>query len=156
MTEYQPGKLTKYYSDKTKVFLAGTIDMGNSENWQAKFIDNFCNYSNIDFYNPRRDDWDCTWNQSLDDINFVNQVNWELNSMDYANIIIFNFLPNSKSPVTMLELGLHASSGKCFVCCPKEFYRSGNVHIICDRFDIPLFENIEDLIINLKAWKKYF
>ena len=57
-------------------------------------------------------------------------------------MILFLFLPDSDSPITLLELGLHANSGKCVVICPKEFYRSGNVEIICDRFNIPLYRDV--------------
>ena len=57
-----------------------------------------------------------------------------------------NLLPDSKSPISLLELGLFAKSGKLLVCCPKEFYRSGNIQIVCDKYNIPLFEDIMELL----------
>ena len=64
-----------------------------------------------------------------------------------------NFLSNSKSPITLLELGLFAHTGKLFVCCPKDFYRSGNVQIICNNYNIPMFDTIEELTKSLFQFK---
>jgi uncharacterized protein YciU (UPF0263 family) len=130
----------------TTVFLAGTIDMGNSDDWQSKIelmLDE--TYTLI---NPRRVDWDSSWHQDSEQFN--EQVHWELDNLDAADVIIMNFLSDSKSPISLLELGLYASSRKMMVCCPKEFYRWGNVRIVCEREDIPLFTTIEELIDDLK------
>lgn len=133
----------------TTVFLAGTIDMGNSEDWQSKvqtMLDD--SYTLI---NPRRVDWDSSWHQDSEQFN--EQVNWELDNLDDADVIIMNFLPDSLSPISLLELGLFAHSGKMLVCCPKEFYRWGNVKIVCQRLGIPLFDTIDELIEELKNQK---
>lgn len=126
------------------VFLAGTIDMGESENWQKDFCDSLIG-QDITILNPRRDDWNSSWKQHKDNHNFRQQVEWELNAMDKADAIIFNFLENSQSPVTMMELGLYLKSdwGKVIVVCPEGFYRSGNVHIVCEKYNIPVYDNIE-------------
>jgi hypothetical protein len=133
----------------TTVFLAGSIDMGNSEDWQSKIelmLDD--TYTLI---NPRRVDWDSSWHDDSDQFN--EQVHWELNNLEDADVIIMNFLPESKSPISLLELGLFASSGRIMVCCPNEFYRYGNVKIVCQRKGIPLFDTIEELIEELKIQK---
>lgn len=130
----------------TTVFLAGTIDMGNSDDWQSK-IEGMLD-DTYTLINPRRVDWDSSWHQ--DSHQFNEQVHWELDNLDDADVIIMNFLPDSKSPISLLELGLYASSRKMMVCCPKEFYRWGNVRIVCEREGIPLFNNIEELIEELK------
>lgn len=134
---------------RKSVFLGGTIDMGNSENWQQKVV-NFFKNKNINFYNPRRKEWDNSWKQTFDNPQFFQQVTWELDALKKADIIVFNFLKDSKSPITFLELGLYAASGKVMVCCPKGFYRRGNVEIVCNQFDIPMFETMNDLIFELK------
>jgi len=72
-----------------------------------------------------------------------------LDALEKATFIVFNFLPESRSPITLHELGLFARSGKCWVCCPKEFWRSGNVEITCNRFNIPLYRNMEELLNEL-------
>ena len=137
-----------------KVFLAGTIDMGNSDNWQEEFIQKLEEQNNKGFfgksyhiYNPRREDWDETWLQTFENPQFFQQVNWELDAMEKADYIIMNFLSDSKSPITLLELGLFAKSEKLFVICPDEFYRSGNVQIVCNKYNIPLYKSIEELIL---------
>ena len=53
----------------------------------------------------------------------------------------------SKSPITLMELGLFAKSKKLFVVCPDEFYRSGNVQIVCNKYNIPLYKSIEELML---------
>jgi hypothetical protein len=146
MRVFTPPNQIDYNSYNYKVFLAGTIDMGNSENWQKKLIEKLYNDPKLDIYNPRRDDWDSTWTQTFENPQFFQQVMWELDAMNKADRIIMNFLPESKSPITLLELGLYANSGKLHVCCPDEFWRAGNVHIICNQYNIPLFKNFEDLL----------
>ena len=136
-----------------KIFLGGTIDMGSSEDWQTDFkralenkIKGLRYNSNVTLLNPRRDSWDNSWIQEFNNPQFFQQVTWEIDAMDKADIIIINFLPDSKSPISLLELGLYAKSKKILVCCPDEFYRSGNVQIVCNRFNIPLYKTMEELI----------
>ncbi len=131
------------------VFLAGTIDMGSSENWQESFEKEFIDFD-IDIYNPRRDSWDSSWEQKFTNPHFYQQVNWELNALEKADYIVLNLLSDSKSPISLLELGLYANSGKIYVVCPDGFYRSGNIQILCDKFNIPLYTNMEELIDKLK------
>lgn len=56
------------------------------------------------------------------------------------------FDPNTKSPISLLELGLYATSKKLHVICPEGFWRKGNVDIICKKYDIPLYETINEFI----------
>lgn len=131
-----------------KVFLAGSIEMGKAENWQDKVTEFFSKTKwsdRIIVLNPRRDDWDSSWTQSIDNPQFNEQVSWELTAQENANLIIMYFDPNTKSPITLLELGLFKDSN-IVVCCPKEFWRRGNVEMVCDRYDIPLTDNMEDFL----------
>ena len=124
------------------IFLGGTIDMGNSKNWQQEVKEHIQkNNSKIKdwcFLNPRRDDWDSSWEQHKDNPQFKKQVDWELDAMTIADLRLFVFLPDSKSPVTMLELGLFKNKPS-IVYCPFEFYRSGNIHIVCEKYNIPYY-----------------
>lgn len=126
-----------------RIFLAGSIEMGTAEEWQSRIAETF---SGQIIYNPRRDDWDSSWVQSIQNKQFREQVEWELDALDDATIIIMYFDPNTKSPISLLELGLYATSGKLLVCCPHGFWRRGNVEIICDRYLIPLYDTLDDLI----------
>jgi hypothetical protein len=124
------------------IFLGGTIDMGNSDDWQGELKSHFelnCpQLHEFTLFNPRRDDWDSSWVQHIDNPEFNEQVTWELNAMEKADLRLFVFLPNSKSPITLMELGLFKHL-PCVVYCPFEFYRSGNVHIVCERYKIPYY-----------------
>jgi len=141
------------YRTSVSVFLAGAIDMGNAEEWQKEVVDHFSSSNdNITFYNPRRDDWDSSWKQDLNNPNFYEQVTWELDYLDICDYIFMYFDPNTKSPISLLELGLHACGGSksIIVCCPQGFWRKGNVDIVCQRYSIPVFENLDTAIIELK------
>lgn len=128
----------------TAVFLAGSIEMGKAEDWQKR-IENAFRKSDVTFFNPRRDDWDSSWTQDQSNPEFNYQVNWEMNKLEQADVIFMYFSPETKSPISLLELGLHASDN-IIVCCPKGFWRKGNVDIVCTRYKIPLFETLEDAI----------
>ena len=125
-------------NSKYSIFLAGTIDCGNSEDWQTKVAESFIDYDVI-LYSPRKENW----NDIDDDI--YTQINWELDHLEFCDLIIMNLLPDSKSPISLLELGLFAKSDKLVVCCPKEFYRYHNVKSVCDRYSVPLYDNMDEL-----------
>jgi hypothetical protein len=133
----------------TSIFLAGSIEMGSCEDWQTKTSEIFKD-TDVTFFNPRRDGWDSTWTQEKINKEFAHQVNWEMDSLDSCDIIFMNIIPGTKSPITLLELGLHANSKKIIVCCPDGFWRKGNVEIVCSRFNIPLYDNFEEAIEKLK------
>ena len=140
-------------SNGIKIFLAGTIDMGISEDWQQKIINEFevsYNQKEITILNPRRKDWDSSWKQSIENEQFNKQVNWELDALEKADFIVMFFDKNSKSPISMLELGLFADSKKMLVCCEEGFWRKGNIDIVCQRKNIPTFDNLNGLIEELK------
>ena len=127
------------------VFLGGSIEMGKAEDWQAKFIEDMQGM-NLVVMSPRRDHWNPDLEQSINCPEFVEQVEWELNHLDIADHIVMNFIPGTMSPISLLEFGMYADSGKMLVCCPPGFWRKGNVEIVCKRFGIPLFENFDALV----------
>ena len=120
----------------TTVFLAGSIEMGAAEDWQQRLIDELP--AHVVALNPRRADWDASWRQSIDEPRFREQVEWELDALDRADSIAMWFVPETRAPITLLELGLHARSGKLVVGCPDGFWRKGNIEIVCARFGNPL------------------
>jgi hypothetical protein len=125
------------------VFLAGSIEMGVAEDWQTKVANRFESYQ-VTLYNPRRDEWDSSWKQEQKETNFNEQVNWEMNNLEDCDIIFMYLDPNTKAPISLLELGLNAAGGKMIVVCPDGFWRKGNVEIVCTRFNIPLFNSLDD------------
>ena len=129
----------------TKIFLGGSIEMGKAIDWQRELIERLRNEM-ITFLNPRRSDWDSSWTQEITNPQFKEQVDWELNGLDIADIIVMVFDPNTMSPISLLELGLHASSKKMVVICPEGFWRKGNVDIVCEKYNIKQVLNIDELV----------
>lgn len=130
---------------RPRVFLAGSIEMGSAEDWQAKaariLLDN-----GITVLNPRRDDFDPNAEQSIEDDYFRGQVEWELRALEDADAILLYFAPDTKSPISLLELGLFARSGKLVVCCPEGFWRKGNVDVMCAEYGIRQTPTVEAAI----------
>lgn len=137
------------------VFLAGSIEMGNAEDWQTR-ITNALHDMEVTIFNPRRDDWDSSWEQKKENAQFRQQVEWELAALERATVIAMYFDPATKSPISLLELGLHAdilnpnSKSKLIVCCPEGFWRKGNVDIMCERYGIRQVDSIEELARQLR------
>jgi len=130
---------------KKYLFLAGSIEMGKAENWQQK-IEKFLEPINdLIILNPRRDDWNSSWVQSIEHPAFREQVEWELISQEIADVIAMYFSPGTKSPITLLELGLFARSGKLIICCPEGFWRKGNVDIVCKKYKIQQADSLQQL-----------
>ena len=57
----------------TGVFLAGSIEMGKAEDWQAK-LEKSLKDLEITVFNPRRDDWDSSWTQEQSNPQFNAQM----------------------------------------------------------------------------------
>lgn len=127
------------------VFLTGSIENGKAVEWQKEVETMFVNKP-VTFYNPRRDDWDSSWEQKQSNLEFNKQVNWELNMLDDSDIIFMYFAPGTQSPISLLELGKYADSGKMIVCCPEGFWRKGNVEIICTRQNIPFYTDLHEAV----------
>ena len=139
----------KVHPEKFSIFLAGTIDMGSSENWQKKITDVLADYD-VDIYNPRRDDWDASWEQSASSEQFRKQVCWEQQALRDARLRIFVILGNSKSPITLLELGQFINKPG-IVCCEPDFYRRGNVEIVCNLAGMTLVNLVDELVTYLQV-----
>src|SRR4051812_5042107 len=119
------------------VFLAGSIEMGTAEDWQAAAERALADLP-VAVLNPRRDAWDASWEQSIGNPLFRGQVEWELEGLERASVVAMYFAPPTQAPVTLLELGLLARSGKLVVCCPAGYWRRGNVEVVCARYGVPL------------------
>ena len=139
-------------SKRTSFFLAGSIEQGKAENWQvslAKTLD--C--MGFDVFNPRRKEWDSSWEQSYNNPQFYQQVNWELSNLEKADNIVFYFDPITISPITLFELGLAVATNyttNIYVICPDGYFRKGNIEVICDKYNICLFNSIQQFTWELE------
>ena len=132
------------------IFLAGSIENGSADDWQTKFIEEFADIEKGIILNTRRDEWDSSWEQSKNNPNFKGQVEWELYGLENSTLIVMYFDPNTKSQISLLELGLHMRSRKVIICCPKGYVKKGNVDITCGFYRVPVYKTFEQLIDAVK------
>jgi hypothetical protein len=150
MIELKPPAPIGAPGDGPVLFLAGSIEMGGAEDWQAAVVRALSDLPGV-LLNPRRDDWDASWRQSIDDARFRAQVQWEMDGLERADVVAMWFEPSTRAPITLLELGLTARAGKLVVGCPDGYWRKGNVEVVCDRFGIPLVDDRAALIEAVRA-----
>lgn len=158
MNLYNAPEVYEKNFDNLSIFLAGSIEMGKAVNWQERVITELSRFSQVDILNPRRPDWDSSWEQKITNPQFNEQVTWELDNLEAADFIFMYLQPETLSPISLLELGMFAEeASKLIVCCPDGFWRKGNVDIVCNRFDIDLFDNLTEAIDHLigvcAAWQ---
>ena len=134
---------------RIRIFLGGSIDMGRAENWQAELPAQLADLP-VEWLNPRRADWNPAWKAEASEPEFRRQVEWELAALEQADIIILYFAPGSQSPISLLELGLHARSGKLLVLAPDGFWRKGNVDITAQTYGIEQVSDFDALAAALR------
>lgn len=125
------------------IFLSGSIEDGPTP-WQTR-LSALLVAQPLTILNPHRPDWDASWVQDISDARFRTQVQWELDMMEAADVIAVYLAPGSQAPITLLELGLFARTGKLVVACPEGFWRRGNVQVVCARFGIEMLGSVEQL-----------
>lgn len=150
-----PTAATKLPPKSISIFLAGSIEMGKAEMWQDDVIEfiktvHDANIEEIHVYNPRRDNWDNSWKQSIDEPEFRKQVEWELDLIQRSEIVVFYLQPGTNSPISLMELGIvshdsFAMKKHVIVLCPDGFHRKGNVDVTAMWFDMQLAKDMPDL-----------
>jgi len=132
--------------DKMAIFLAGSIDNGIAPDWQKKVLEALGEH-NIMLMNPRRKDW----SQNAGPEEVQKQVKWELEALEYADLILMYIAKGSKAPISLLELGLHAKEERLVLAVDPAYYRRVNVEVVCGKYNIPLYETLEELIKHVKS-----
>lgn len=149
---YAPGYIPDDERLNTRLFLAGSIEMGSARDWQQEYCDMFQDLDELVILNPRRPDWDSSWEQSIDNKQFRTQVEWELNNIRHADIVAMYLDPNTKAPISLLELGVLTSLNlDVVVYCPKGFWRKGNVDVVCKMYGIKVYEDENDFKVALAS-----
>lgn len=130
------------------IFLAGSIENGEAENWQKELIQKLALKfgDNVAILNPRRADWDPKLEPVESNPVFRSQVKWERKWINYARLKVFVFLAGTNSIVSMLELGEYGDEYDTVVFCQKEYCRKGNIDIFCEEKDIPMVDSWKELI----------
>lgn len=140
-----PTKVNPDLFHKKFIFLAGSIEQGTAEEWQQRCEKVFDQLPKVVVLNPRRDVWDPNLKQDISEPVFNEQVNWELDGIAMSDLVFMYFDPNTKSPITLAELGFTAGAQiPTVVVCPPGFWRRGNVQIMCQRAGFELFDDLTD------------
>ena len=139
------------HKGKKSIFLAGSIEMGKAGRWQGIVVEALKDIDDLLILNPRRNGWNSSWDQSIDNPQFKEQVEWELDGIHHVDYIAMYYDPKTKSPITMMEFGLYAKSNpeKLIVCCPEGFWRKGNVDVVCSKYGVEQVDSLEALIENI-------
>ncbi|MCI5050743.1 MAG: nucleoside 2-deoxyribosyltransferase domain-containing protein [Candidatus Pacebacteria bacterium] len=145
MTIYKaPQDISKRNSKQKSIFLAGSIEQGKADNWQKYCEEKLSNTYTL--FNPRRESWNPELKQDIEEKEFNTQVNWELDALEQADIIIMYLQPGTLSPISLLELGLMIKEKEILIICPEGFWRKGNVDIVAQRFNQKTFKSLETAI----------
>lgn len=148
-----PSCLRTARNDKPLVFLSGSIEMGAAPLWQDELEHRFQNLPGT-LFNPRRDDWDPSWEQSIYNPQFRQQVLWELGGLKISDLVFVYFVPGTKSPITLLEFGMMLLR-RPVVVCPPGFWRKGNIDIVCAVHEIPVYEEFDEGVCVLETKIKF-
>ncbi|ROW05252.1 hypothetical protein VSDG_00290 [Cytospora chrysosperma] len=138
----------------TSIFLAGTTEFAT---WRGTFLAvleglylageaNPPPYPSTTVYDPFQPNWTGDWREDLGDGRFRAQVEWELERQDGAAVVAFFLDERSRSPVSLLELGLCARSGKAVVGCERGYWKRGNVQAVCQRYGVPMADDLNGLV----------
>ena len=132
-------KLPIIEKENKSIFLAGSIDCNMPSNWRRRAIAKLSHYDYL--FDPTNTNHD-----NLDDQEMKEHIGWELNALLIANKILLNFMANTLSPISLVELGLYVTTNKLIVVCPKEFYKSRYVYTLCKKYNTPFFYKIEEAL----------
>lgn len=127
------------------VFLAGTTSKVDKNDWRETLSASLSDIP-VTLYNPYRADWDSSWREEIDFAPYREQVEWELEKQDKADIVVVYFHPATQAPVSLLEFGLCARApGKAIVVCPEGYWKRGNVQIVCKKFGVEMVDDVDGL-----------
>jgi len=124
---------------KKILFLAGTIR--NSSDWQSQLIEKIKTLD-IVVYNPRRKYWPEDPNAAIE------QIKWEYQHLQDADIISFWFAKTSISPITLFELGSWIKTTKLLAVGIEPGYPRELDVIIqtgLEQPDLRIFRNLDHL-----------
>lgn len=158
MATSQPSRSVIYFPpqrpqlDRPSVVLYGAIEKEPDDNWASRLSDHLDSLP-VAILNPRCKAWNSDWKEDISFAPFREQVAWEMDQAEIADILVFYFMPGTLTPIALLELGMHAAryGEKCVVCCPEGFYKRGNVQIVCKKFNAEFVEDLDTLAAVVKG-----
>lgn len=127
------------------LFLAGSIDNGAADDWQARAIRALDGQAGT-VLNPRR----ASWNPRAGDDEIRAQASWELKAIQACDLVMMFFAPSTLAPITLLELGLCAGHRPLIVACSNAYWRRANVRLVCEVAEVPMFDTLDALVAEAK------
>ena len=128
------------FEEGFSVFLSGSVA---GADWRAALMKKLED-EEIIFLDPRSDDY-ASMKMTINDPKFNEQVIWEQDGLEKASVIVMYFNRNSDAPISLLEFGLFARSGRMIVRCPQGYKHKGYVDILCARFGIEQVSTLEEI-----------
>ena len=139
MVIFSHNDISQIPQDKECIFLAGSMAAKSEVNWRQTISTNLQEkYHFIDPTNPNHD--------VLNDAQMREHIKWEFDGMKRADYIIMNFLRDSLSPISLVELGMNINNEKLIVICPKEFYKWRYIDTLCKEHNTPIFNQLEEIL----------
>ncbi|SPJ75413.1 uncharacterized protein FTOL_05144 [Fusarium torulosum] len=129
---------------KPSIFLAGITTNTGEPDWRET-LTNALRDRPVTILNPNRPDWDGTWKEDFSDSRWEEQVRWELDMQEAADIIVFMFHRATEAPISLMELGLAVKTKKVIVCAHDDYKKRGNVEAVCSRYGAQLTSTEEHL-----------
>ncbi|KAJ5382819.1 hypothetical protein N7517_000730 [Penicillium concentricum] len=127
------------------IFLAGTTTRVDTHDWR-ELLSTALSDVPVTIYNPYRADWDSSWREDINFTPYREQVEWELEKQEKADIVIVYFHPATQAPISLLEFGLCARvPEKAIVACPEGYWKRGNVQIVCKRYGVEMVDDVDGL-----------
>lgn len=136
-------------NDYLKIYLGGSIDLGEKYNWQNKFIAGMTKLTDSQAGDPRYNDKKflimnprvAVMNPSptLDNPEYINKMRWEFDMLKKADAVFCNFSKKSTVPSALNELLLMVTSGKLVVRCPLDYCNYPTIKVVSDSFGFPIF-----------------
>ncbi|KAL7897381.1 hypothetical protein HDV63DRAFT_368218 [Trichoderma sp. SZMC 28014] len=144
-----PGRPASDLDSRKSIFLAGPTNPTGEADWRETLTAALIDLP-IVIYNPKRTDWDSTWKEDFSDSRWAEQVEWELEMQEKADIVVVFFHKATQAPITLLELGLCVRSGKAIVCAQEEYSKRGNVEAVCRRYGAKFVDSEDAMRERLK------
>ncbi|KAK5634192.1 hypothetical protein RRF57_009906 [Xylaria bambusicola] len=139
------------------VFLAGTTTAVGNADWRESISALLAAYP-ITLFDPNRPDWDSTWREDITFHPYREQVLWELDKQEKADLVVVYFHPATVAPISLLEFGLSARvPGKVIAVAPEGYSKRANVQLVCQKYSIEFLDAIDTLheaIINKLSLKQ--
>lgn len=129
---------------RVSIFLAGTTSATGEPDWRATLIAGLASH-NVTIFNPKRDDWDSTWTEDFSDPRWAEQIQWELDMQDAADVIVVFFHGVTAAPIALAELGMSTRTGKTVACALDGYSKRGYVEAVCRKYMAPFVRSEEDL-----------